>query len=330
MPVCIETCGAISRDGERWLHERFARILLATDLCQNSKLALKFARGIADRFGSDLGTLHVFEFGPHGQAVEALDHIPSRERKIAQRSLEIFNADTGYPGIAADVVVAETSVTSAIIKFLDERSIDMLVIGTEGMRKGVAHFLLGSKTEALMFNSRHLVLAVGRKVLEASERRLRFGRVIYVSDFSAASIPAATYAFELARAFGVQADLYQIVPEAARNSEAQIADAAAEFCRQLRASNPALPSAWFDVDAEISRIVSERDLMAATRESSNLIVLGVQPASFLRRHVHTSFAYRLLENAASPILTVPVDALTSLFQISEAATSTGAGTSVTR
>jgi nucleotide-binding universal stress UspA family protein len=310
MPVCVETFGAISRDGSSWLHERFARILLATDLCQNSKLALKFARGFADHFGSELGTLHVFEFGPHGQAVEALDHIPSRERKIAQRSLEIFNADAGYPNIAADVVVAETSVTSAITKFLNERSIDMLVIAAEGLRKGVAHFLLGSKTEELMFNSRHLVLTVGPKVSDLSGRRLKFERVLYVSDFSVASIPAATYAFELGEIFGVRPDLYQVVPEAAKNTESQIADAAAEFCHELRASNPRLPSAWFDADVEISRIVSEHDLMAAARESSNLIVLGVQPASFLRRHMHTSFAYRLLENAASPILTVPVEALT--------------------
>jgi len=40
-------------------------------------------------------------------------------------------------------------------------------------------------------------------------------------------------------------------------------------------------------------------------DSLNLIVLGVQPGSYLHRHLHSSLAYRLLAAAASPVLTVP-------------------------
>ncbi len=59
-------------------------MVLATDLHQNSRLALAYAVKFAHHFESKLTTLHAFEFGPHSQTVEILDHLPSRERTDAE------------------------------------------------------------------------------------------------------------------------------------------------------------------------------------------------------------------------------------------------------
>jgi nucleotide-binding universal stress UspA family protein len=292
-------------DPQTWLKKRLTTILLATDLGQNSKLALNYAASLAHLFGSKLHSLYVFDFGPWGQSVEALDHVSSSDRRQAQESLNKFVADAGYPDVLSDVVVDETFVTTAIIKVLVEKSVDLLVIGTEGLHAGVDHLLLGSNTEALMLGSQKLILTVGPDVPEASERELQYKRVIYVSDFSIASTAAASYAFAFGEAFGVEAEICQLVSKAAKQSPEKLKRTAAQYCNHLQFANPHLPPTWYDVDFQLSKIVSEDELVAITSESANLLVLGVQPASFLQRHLHTSLAYRLLAGARSPVLTVP-------------------------
>jgi nucleotide-binding universal stress UspA family protein len=42
----------------------------------------------------------------------------------------------------------------------------------------------------------------------------------------------------------------------------------------------------------------------ATANLAGMIVLGLKPRSTVGRHVHTSFAYRLLANASCPVLTI--------------------------
>jgi len=294
-------------DSQTWLKKRLSTILLATDLHQNSRLALSYAANLAHFFGSKLRCLYVFEFGLYGQSVEAIDRVPSNDRKVAQESLDKFVADAGYSDLLSEVVVEETFVTAAIIKVLVERDVDLLVIGTEGLHTGINHLLLGSNTEALMLGAQKLILTVGPRVPEASEREIHYKRVIYISDFSIASTAAATYAFALGEAFGVETEIYQLASKAAIQDPPTLKRAAALYSDLLRFANPHLPATWYDVDVQLSKIVSEDELRAITSEPSNLLVLGVQPASFLQRHLRTSLAYHLLAGARSPVLTVPAN-----------------------
>jgi nucleotide-binding universal stress UspA family protein len=297
------------KDSEGWLRERLHAILLATDFHQNSRLALGYAAMLARHFGSNLTTLNAFEFGPHSRAVEVVGHVPSMERRNAEELLKKFALEAGHPDVLTDVTVVEGFVTSAIIKALSEKSIDLLVIGTEGMHRGLGHLLLGSNTEALMLGSRCLTLTVGPYVPENTDEKLDFQKVVYISDFTIASTAAATYAYALGEVFGAEVEIYQLASKAAKKDLPRLKHAAAQFCDVLGFTDPDLPTQWFDPEFQLSRIVPEADLMAKASESSNLIVLGVQPASFLQRHLHTSLAYRLLAKAASPVLTVPAEAV---------------------
>jgi len=203
--------------------------------------------------------------------------------------------------------VIEGFVTSAIIKALSEKAADLLIMGTEGVHQGLNHLLLGSNTEALMLGAGCLTLTVGPYVPENIAQKLEFRRVIYVSDFSVASTAAATYASALARSFGVDTEIYQLASKAAQKDLSRLKKTAAQYCDMLHFSNPDLPEAWFNPEYQLARIVPEADLLAAVSEPSDLIVLGIHPASFLQRHLQSSLAYRLLVSAASPVLTVPAD-----------------------
>jgi len=293
------------KEPKAWLKQRLGTILLATDLYQNSKLALGYAVNLAHLFGSAVKSLHVFEYGPWGHSVESIDHVPSTERVKALQSLDKFLLEAGHPDVASEVVVDESFVTTAIIKFLHQRNIDLLVIGTEGIHEGIDHLVLGSNTEALMLGSRKLILTVGPQVPEVPERELHYKKVVCISDFSIASTAAAAYAFAFGQALGVETEQYQLASKFAKGDTEKLKRTAAQYCDSLRYVDPELPASWYEVDGQISKIIPEEQLLTLASESSNLLVLGVQPASFLQRHLHTSLAYRLLTEARSPVLTVP-------------------------
>ncbi|MCU1322172.1 MAG: UspA protein [Acidobacteriaceae bacterium] len=296
-------------DREGWLRERFDHVLLATDFHQNSRLALEYAAWLAHKFGGRLTVLNAFEFGPYSQTVEVLDSRPSRERTTAEELLQEFASRAGRSDVISEQLVVEGFVPSAIIKALYEFDVNLLVIGTEGVHQGLDHLLLGSNTEALMLGSHRPTLTVGPRVPERVEREIICQKVIYISDFSVASNAAATFASALAQAFNASTEVYQLVSKVALKEPARLQGVAAQYCDLLRFADPNLPAEWFDPEFQLSRIFPEEDLMAKVSESSNLIVLGVQPSSFIQRHLHTSLAYRLLANAASPVLTIPAEAV---------------------
>lgn len=296
------------KEREEWLRERFHTILLATDFHQNSRLAFDYAAALAHHFDSKLVALNAFEFGPYGKTVEVLDHVPSRERLAAEEQLATFVGEAGMAEVLTEAVVVEGFATSAIIKALSERSVDLLVIGTEGIHKGLDHFVLGSNTEALILGSHRPTLTVGPHVPQTTGQSIAFQKVIYISDFSVASAAAATYALAFGQAFAAEVELYQLASKAARRDVPGLERTAAQYCDVLRFADPDLQTQWYDHEFQLSRIQPESELMAKVSEPSNLIVLGVQPASFLQRHLHTSLAYRLLANAGSPVLAIPAGA----------------------
>lgn len=294
-------------DRRTWLRERLKTILLATDLEQNSRVAAEYAVEVSKRFGGDVIFMNAFQFGPHSQTVEALDHKPSRERHNAQEGLAEFIREMNVGDSIVDTQVVEGPVPSAILKAEYELDVDLLVVGTTGIHKGMEHLLLGSNTEALMLGSHRPTLTVGPLVPPLKGKALSCGEVIYVSDFGVASTAAAKFAFEIGKAFDADANVYQLASKSLRSDRAKLRNNVQRYCDILQFANPDLPAEWFDVTFQLSRIVDEEAFMLKLQEPGNLIVLGVQPASFIQRHLHSSFAYRLLANAASPVLTISTE-----------------------
>ena len=233
------------KDREVWLRERLNTILVATDFHQNSHLALEYAAGLARQFGGKVTVLNAFQFGPYSQTVEIVEHVPSRERINAQERLKEFTAEAGLDDILAKEAVVEGFVPSAIIKKLYELDVDLLVVGTEGLHRGLDHLLLGSNTEALMLGAHRPTLTVGPLVPELLDRNIACERVIYISDLSVASIAAAAYAAGLGDVFEAEVEVHQLVSKATIEEPSRLRSAAAQYCDLLRfaASLPPSPAA---------------------------------------------------------------------------------------
>jgi len=110
----------------------------------------------------------------------------------------------------------EGTVPSEIIKTLLASDADLLVIGTQGVHRGLDHLLLGSNSEALMLGSPCPTVTVGPHVSESLEPSVACQKVIYISDFSIALTTTATFADKLGSIFGVETEVYQLASKAAK------------------------------------------------------------------------------------------------------------------
>jgi len=288
-----------------WLRARIRTVLLATDFLQSSHLALNYAAAFAHHFQAQLIVVHAFELGPEAQNVELVEHQISRTRRDAEARLQAFASGIEKFGISIEPVLVEGTVPKAILKAVSDTRADLLVLGTQGVNRGFNHLLIGSNTEALMLASSCPTLTIGPRARREIGPDLDFTEVVCVSDFTTASAAAALFAQALGADLRAKVDSYQVLADAVRNDTARVEEMANQYCNILKSLRPTIDPQSSVPEFQLSRVRSPEAMLAKSIDTSALIVLGVQPISYLGRHLHTSFAYRLLANAPCPILTVP-------------------------
>ncbi len=280
-------------------------ILLATDFLQSSRVALDYAVVLANKLSAKLLIVNAFELGPEADTVEKLDHVPSRTRRDAEARLQAFAAGSNCAGVPANWALVEGSVPNAILHAVDQHKADLLVLGTQGVHRGLGHLLIGSNTEALMLRSTCPTVTIGPHVLAGVDLNSHFKKVVYVSNFRPASAGAAPFALKLSQALSTEIEIYQIVKDAEQGDrQSHVKEMAEEYCSRLRSLAPDIKEEWCSTEFQMGRIIPPETVMAKAMDPSVLMVLGAQHSPLLERHLHTSFPYRLLANAASPIETV--------------------------
>jgi nucleotide-binding universal stress UspA family protein len=280
-------------------------ILLATDFMQSSRLALDYALLLAHRLNAHLVIINAFELGPEASTVEMVDHVPSRTRKEAAARLQAFVSGSNRAGVSTDSALVEGAVPDAVLDAVSKFKADLLVMGTQGVHRGLGHLLIGSNTEALMLRSPCPTLTIGPHVLAGVNIDGRFKKVAYVSNFKPASAAAAPFALQLSQMLASSIEIYQVVktPELKENP-AQLQAIAEEYCSRLRSFVPDIKEEWCDPKFQLKQIITPEEVLQKSLDPSVLMVVGAHSATILDRHFHTSYPYRLLANAACPILTI--------------------------
>ncbi len=129
-------------------------ILAPTDFGEHSHAPLRYAVGLAERFGATLHLLHVLpDVVPSGPDVMMAPSLPPQYYSdIEAASLAALKQalDPAW----GEVVAVETSVrwgeaVEGVVDYAREHAIDLIVIATHG-RHGFSHVLLGSSAERIM------------------------------------------------------------------------------------------------------------------------------------------------------------------------------------
>ncbi len=139
------------------------KILLASDLGENSARATEYARLFSSQFNAELHVLHVLEdklsntpiFGG-GLALNSYVHESSA---IAEGKIHSLFEPAWLLGRQLIVATADGEPGAQVLNYAKEHSIDLIVLGTHG-RSGLSSVLIGSVAEHVSRNSKCPVVVV--------------------------------------------------------------------------------------------------------------------------------------------------------------------------
>lgn len=143
------------------------RILVPVDYSACSRVALRFAADLAQRFGGSLDVVHVWDRPSYVSDVVMTRSDPLSAKSLivlieenARRDLDEFLTSAELPaGTALISRLIAGDPASALLHELKLGSYDLVVLGTHG-RTGLSHVLLGSVAEKVLRLSPVPVLTV--------------------------------------------------------------------------------------------------------------------------------------------------------------------------
>jgi nucleotide-binding universal stress UspA family protein len=143
------------------------KILVTTDLSEESRVAFGLAREQAKAFNASIILLAIIEDPAQAAVIYALDFPVKPDSEIqSQLHEKVINdlnmlASNFFAGVPVDpiVIAADGPVHSEIIQFAKTNDIDLIVMSTHG-RTGLSRMLIGSITERVVREAPCAILTV--------------------------------------------------------------------------------------------------------------------------------------------------------------------------
>jgi nucleotide-binding universal stress UspA family protein len=296
-------------------------ILFLTDFSEPSEVALPFATSIARGYGARVYALHVFSPNPNvcgAPGKLAIAAIETGEQAAKAR------IESQLAGLEHETIVDwSVDLWDAVQRTTKENNIDLIVMGTHG-RTGADKFFMGSVAEEIFRRSPVPVLTIGPHVRSSVHTAGRFHRILFPTDFTAASEAAAPYAISLVQENNAKLVLLHVMRtpelpngksrntnsgnERSENDQRRFELSVAEAIHQLYETVPTDADLCFPPQSIVEYgDPADRILSAAKERSSDLIVLGVRDASGrigAVTHLARATAHKVVVHAPCPVLTV--------------------------
>ena len=174
------------------------RLLVAMDFSNGSYGALHYARELARSFSAKVLLVHVIDDGSTASGGEGRKGSLSDRLELAEVELQRMAASFYYDNLDCTIIARAGAVPETIRDIVEERDVDLLVVGTEG-RSGKDGETLGSIAESLLRISPCPVLTVGVNTRSNAYKSIYRHRVLFPTDFSDVSLTALPYAECLAK-----------------------------------------------------------------------------------------------------------------------------------
>jgi nucleotide-binding universal stress UspA family protein len=136
-------------------------ILVPTDGSEVARHAIEHALGIAETYGGHVHAVYVVDVTAYSSLEAGTDAIIEALRAEGQRAVDDVVEAATERGIDAEGHVLSGTAHRSLLSFVEERSVDLVVMATHG-RRGVERYLLGSVTERLVRSSPVPVLTIRR------------------------------------------------------------------------------------------------------------------------------------------------------------------------
>jgi nucleotide-binding universal stress UspA family protein len=281
---------------------QFQRILVATDFSTGARATLDYALGVATRYHSKVFLVHVV---PVLQYVspESSEQAIQQARKFAAQEMARLVDAAGSSGIVHTEILSAGRVWPLLQGYIEEREIDLLVMGTHG-RSPARNQLLGPVSEEIFRLAGCPILTVGTLAEKPALASSGVHRILYATNFKPHSERTAAFAHSLEHEHGANLTVLHVVedqPHARESSHGIIRDF---MLRRMRRGLPKACVGNCEPEFQVRfGEPGEQILSLAREQQSDLIILGLRGGTNTEGQLPSAIAYKVVCQSSCPVLT---------------------------
>jgi nucleotide-binding universal stress UspA family protein len=192
------------------------KILFPTDFSRCAEQALAHAVFLAEKYDAEIHVLHVVTLfkdqpGILSNEITETEETIRKFEDIAEKQLNKVVDSKGSDDMKIITVTKrEVSAAPAILEYVSDNDIDLIVMGTHG-RRGLGHLLLGSAAEEVVRLAACPVFTI--RELKEPKPVMQVNNILVPVDFSNYSGKALAYASEIAQSYKAQLQVLHIIEE---------------------------------------------------------------------------------------------------------------------
>ncbi len=271
-------------------------ILMATDYSPASEAALPFAIELARHFNAGLHVVHVLlpgEWEPTADDTsKAFEYKPVEQ---AEKHMASFLSAKNLGGVRCEYLVRRgPSVWEELCRIIQDKAIDMVVLGTHG-RGGIGKLLVGSVAEEVFRKAPCPVLTIGPRA--AGQAPTAFRKIAFATDLTPESLEHLPFVLGFAEDW--KAHLIVVhVPPGQYVASREVSETTLRRMRELIPPRANLEYAveFGDPAFAIRQVADD--------QQCDLIMLGAHLAGDASTHFSGAVAHEILLQAQCPVLTV--------------------------
>jgi len=292
----------------------FKNILLATDFSAASEKAFNYAVAMARRFGAKVALVHVIP-------PESVSFVPApsaeRQGYEEKRQLESLASRGELNQIPHETILRAGSVGNVLSSVIREQEIDLVILATHG-RSGFKKLVLGSVAEEVVRRAECPVLTLGPHIDTTLGTSGKISKILFATDFHAASAKALDYAVFLANQPETKLILLHVMPPTALPGPGQSfydeqainawqANVRTTMREKMQNLLPPAVRLWSEPEYVVSfDFIGEGIVKEAAARRADLIIAGAKRPAFVKAFAHTlgGVSYEVIRRAKCPVLTV--------------------------
>ena len=292
---------------------RIERILCPTDFSESSARAYDYAQSLARHYRANLFLSHVVDFGlpPYEYYTPAVDfeEVFRQTCANARDQLQEFAKSHTRNGVQPECFVQEGAVTDSILSFAEAQMVDIIVMGTHGL-KGLDRVTLGSVAEKVLRKACCPVLVVRKPgpeavAAEGAQNLVELRRVILCTDFSEPSKRALEDALSAAAEFDAELTLLHVLENLPNSADIEEEIATAKEQLDKLVPPEEVKAGKIKTSVRIGRAY-EQIIELALEAQADLVIMAVRGRDALNLAVFGSTTYRVIQLGPCPVLAVHV------------------------
>ena len=275
------------------------KIIVPVDFSEYSEYALQTAAMLAKKYNGEILALHMLELNDTllTSSEEIKDEKSAFLLKMAEKRFSEFLNKDYLSGVNMIPIVKHYKVFSEMAKLAEDRSVDMIVMGSHGA-SGINEFFVGSNTERVVRHSEVPVLVVKNPPTDD-----KYSRVVFVSDFKDEAIEVYLRSQKLFQEWGSEVHfLYVNLPNADFRSSKEIDDRVTDFLLKADGNLDALPKVNYISDYTIEDGVFEY----AQKIDADLIAMPTHGRTGLSHFFSGSITEDIANHSTLPVLTFKI------------------------